>query len=207
MSNFLFKEEASESTSIDKVSKTKVWRILVIDDDDSVHQVTRLVLSDAIIENRTLDIVSVYSSKEARELLLQDDDFCMAFVDVVMETDDAGLNVVKYIRTDLGREDIRIVLRTGQPGYAPEEQVIKDYDINDYKTKTELTRSKLVTTIIASLRSYQQILSINQSRLGLQKIIVSAANLMEENSVKSFLATGRVDTISTGTLKLTLSLR
>ena len=107
-------------------------------------------------------------------------------LEVVMEADDAGLTVAKIMREDMKILEPRIILRTGQPGYAPEEQVIKDYDINDYKTKTELTRSKLVTTIIASLRSYQQILSINQSRLGLQKIIASSANLMEENSIKSF---------------------
>ena len=92
MSNFLFKEEASESTSIVKAKKAKVWRILVIDDDESVHHVTQLVLSDAIIENRSLEIVSAYSSKEAREILLKDNSFCMAFVDVVMETDHAGLD-------------------------------------------------------------------------------------------------------------------
>ncbi len=112
-----------------------------------------------------------------------------------MESDDAGLQVAKKMRDELGLEEPRIILRTGQPGYAPEESVIKEYDINDYKTKTELTRSKLVTTIIASLRSYQQILTINQSRKGLEKIIGSAANLLEEHSVKGFCE-GVVEQIS-----------
>ncbi|MCH8538889.1 MAG: EAL domain-containing protein, partial [Alkalimonas sp.] len=79
-----------------------------------------------------------------------------------------------------------IILRTGQPGYAPEESVIIEYDINDYKTKTELTRSKLVTTIIASIRSYQQIRTINQNRIGLQKIINAGANLLEQHSLHEF---------------------
>ena len=103
-----------------------------------------------------------------------------------METDDAGLHVVKYLREQLHSVEPRIILRTGQPGYAPEEKVIKTYDINDYKTKTELTRGKLMTTVIASIRSYQQLRTINQSRIGLQKIIQSAANLLEEHSVKGF---------------------
>ena len=131
MSNFLFKEETSESTLIEKVEKAKVWRILVIDDDESVHQVTRLVLSEAIIEHRALDIVSAYSSKEARKILLEDDSFCMAFVDVVMETDHAGLELVEWIRNILKNQAIRLILRTGQAGTAPEAKVIKEFDIND----------------------------------------------------------------------------
>ncbi len=87
---------------------------------------------------------------------------------------------------NLEMEEVRIVLRTGQPGYAPEESVIKEYDINDYKTKTELTRSKLVTSIISSIRSYQQIRTINQNRLGLQKIINAGANLLEQHSLHEF---------------------
>ena len=103
-----------------------------------------------------------------------------------METDNAGLQVVKRIRDELQLDELRIILRTGQPGYAPEESVIKEYDINDYKTKTELTRSKLVTTIISSIRSYQQIKTINQNRRGLQKIIKAGANLLEQHSLHEF---------------------
>jgi len=103
-----------------------------------------------------------------------------------METDDAGLNVVKHIREKLARQDIRIVLRTGQPGYAPEESVIKDYDINDYKTKTELTRRKLVTTVYAAIRSYQQIDTVTQNRIGLEKIIGAAVELLELHTVQEY---------------------
>ncbi|WP_158965495.1 EAL domain-containing protein [Paraglaciecola sp. L3A3] len=164
-----------------------VWNILVVDDDEEIHSVTRLALSDLIVADRSLHFIHVHSGTEALELIAEmRSSIAIILLDVVMESDDAGLIVARKMREELKILEPRIILRTGQPGYAPEEQVIKDYDINDYKTKTELTRSKLVTTIIASIRSYQQILSINQSRLGLQKIIASAANLMEEHSVKNF---------------------
>jgi diguanylate cyclase (GGDEF)-like protein len=166
---------------------TGVWNVLVVDDDEEIHSVTRLALSDLVVNEKSLHFIHAYSGVEALKIIENmGSSIAIILLDVVMESDDAGLNVARIMREDLRILEPRIVLRTGQPGYAPEEQVIKDYDINDYKTKTELTRSKLVTTIIASLRSYQQILTINQSRLGLQKIIVSAANLMEEHSVKSF---------------------
>lgn len=172
------------------------WNVLVVDDDEEIHSVTRLALSDLMLNGKNLTFHHAYSGKEALEFLKEHgSEIAVLLLDVVMETDDAGLQVAKKIREDLKLEEPRIILRTGQPGYAPEESVIKEYDINDYKTKTELTRSKLVTTIIASLRSYQQILTINQSRKGLEKIIGSAANLLEEHSVKGFCE-GVVEQIS-----------
>ena len=163
------------------------WNVLVVDDDKEIHSVTRLALSDLVLNDKKLHFYHAYSGEEAIQMIEKlGNKLAIILLDVVMETDDAGLNVAKVMRDDMKLMEPRIILRTGQPGYAPEESVIKEYDINDYKTKTELTRSKLVTTIISSLRSYQQILTINQSRQGLEKIIESAANLLEEHSVKGF---------------------
>lgn len=165
----------------------KQWNVLIVDDDEEIHTVTRLALSDLTVSDRTLNFLHAYSAKDAKAILCEmKQDIAIILLDVVMETDDAGFEVVKYIREDLQLPEPRIILRTGQPGYAPEEEVIKLYDINDYKTKTELTRAKLMTTMIASLRSYQQIMTISQNRKGLEKIIASSANLFEEHSVKGF---------------------
>ncbi len=177
--------EEDESTGNETVYGR--WNVLVVDDDEEIHSVTRLALSDLSLNGKKLYFHHAYSGQQALTIMEQlGQSLAIVLLDVVMETDDAGLLVARKMREELGLLEPRIILRTGQPGYAPEESVIKEYDINDYKTKTELTRSKLVTTIIASLRSYQQILTINQSRLGLEKIIESSANLLEEHSVKGF---------------------
>jgi response regulator RpfG family c-di-GMP phosphodiesterase len=185
MSNFLFKDESTEDTSSAK-PKNKVWRILVIDDDESVHQVTRLVLSDANIENRNLEIVSAYSSKQAREILIDDDTFCMAFVDVVMETDHAGLELVEWIRNDLKNQAIRLILRTGQAGSAPESKVIKEFDINDYKEKTDFTAGKMTTTVYASIRAYRDIITIKRSLDAFKQLIKATHDLLKINQFKPF---------------------
>jgi response regulator RpfG family c-di-GMP phosphodiesterase len=188
MSNFLFKEESTEELLFSGASKAKakVWRILVIDDDESVHQVTRLVLSDANIENRNLEIVSAYSSKEAQEILAEDNSFCMAFVDVVMETDHAGLELVEWIRNDLKNQAIRLVLRTGQAGTAPEAKVIKEFDINDYKEKTDFTAGKMTTTVYASIRAYRDIMTIQRSLDAFKKLITATHDLLKINQFKTF---------------------
>ncbi|NMH61471.1 bifunctional diguanylate cyclase/phosphodiesterase [Alteromonas ponticola] len=181
----VFLDEDSHSELDTKVYK--VWNILIVDDDEEIHTVTRLALSDLIVHDRKLNFLHAYSAEQAKAILNEyGREIAIILLDVVMETDDAGLHVVKFLREEMDLSEPRIILRTGQPGYAPEEHIIKAYDINDYKTKTELTRGKLLTAIISSIRSYQQILTINQSRLGLQKIISSASNLLEEHSVKGF---------------------
>ncbi len=165
---------------------TGEWHLLIVDDDEEIHTVTRLALTDLNVMGRRLVFHHAYSGREAVEFLKINRHIAVILLDVVMESDDAGLLVVQQIREQLGMEEVRIVVRTVQPEYAPEESVIKEYDINDYKTKTELTRSKLVTSIIASIRSYQQIRTINQNRLGLQKIINAGSNLLEQHSLHEF---------------------
>ncbi|WP_100658206.1 EAL domain-containing protein [Alteromonas flava] len=181
----IFKEE--DNNDEQTVENYRVWNILIVDDDEEIHTVTRLALSDLIVSDRKLNFLHAYTGQQAIEILGEyQREIAIILLDVVMETDDAGLNVVKHMREQMELVEPRIILRTGQPGYAPEEEVIKTYDINDYKTKTELTRGKLMTAVIASIRSYQQLRTINQSRIGLQKIIQSAAHLLEEHSVKGF---------------------
>ncbi len=182
---FLFLAE-DELNSQAQPQSSGEWHLLIVDDDEEIHTVTKLALYDLLVLDRTLVFHHAYSGKEALKFLANNPYIAVVLLDVVMESDDAGLKVVQQIREDLKLDEVRIVLRTGQPGYAPEESVIKEYDINDYKTKTELTRNKLVTTIISSIRSYQQIRTINQNRIGLQKIINAGANLLEQHSLHEF---------------------
>ena len=187
MSKFIFKEETEkELTPAKKPVAEKAWRILVVDDDESVHQITRLVLADAVIENRKLDIVSVYSKEEAQAVLKDDESFCMAFVDVVMETDHAGLELVEWIRKEKKNQAIRLILRTGQAGNAPEAKVIKEFDINDYKEKTDFTAGKMTTTVYASIRAYRDIMTIQRSLDAFKQLIKSTHDLLKINQFKPF---------------------
>jgi signal transduction histidine kinase len=132
--------------------------VLVVDDDETVIQVTRLVLSRFRFEGCALELICAYSGAEAIEILSQRDDIAIVLLDVVMESDSSGFEVVSFIRNQLNNYITRILLRTGQPGLAPERQVIHDYDINDYISKTEATTDRLNLAIINALRSYRDIL-------------------------------------------------
>jgi signal transduction histidine kinase len=160
------------------------WKVAVIDDDLAVHDGTRFALGDYQLNGHRLEILSAFSAKEGRELMQAHPDTAAVLLDVIMETDEAGLDLVQYIRNILKNETVRIILRTGQPGQAPERRVIVDYDINDYKAKTELTADKLFTSLTAALRSYQQLQRMVETRRGLEIIIDAASTLYDFKSMQ-----------------------
>jgi len=165
-------------------SSARKWKIAVIDDDQAVHEGTRFALSDYTLNGQGLEILSAYSAAEGRALMRQNPDVAAVLLDVIMETDIAGLDLVEYIRNEIRNETVRIILRTGQPGQAPERRVIVQYDINDYKAKTELTADKLFTSLTAALRSYQQLERMVQTRRGLEIIIDAASTLYDFRSMQ-----------------------
>ena len=173
----------------------RLWRVLIVDDDVDVHAVTRLALRNVSFKGRELELFSAYSGAEAFDTLRDTPDIALVLLDVVMETDDAGLILARRIREELDNAIVRVVLRTGQPGQAPEQRVIIEYDINDYKAKTELTTQKLFTTVISALRAYESLMMLERSRIGLGKILAGATNLYQVQSLREF-ASGVLNQVS-----------
>jgi DNA-binding MarR family transcriptional regulator/CheY-like chemotaxis protein len=142
------------------------WKILIVDDDPEVHEITKLALSDVTFEDKSLAFISAYSAQEARQLIQAHPDTAIVLLDVVMETENAGLHFIRYVREQLANPIVRIILRTGQPGQAPESAVAANYGIDDYKTKTELTSQKLFISVITALRAFStlmQMLKVSQN--------------------------------------------
>jgi CheY-like chemotaxis protein len=154
------------------------WRVLIVDDDADVHSTTTFALAGLEVQDRPLEFLHAYSGHEARALLAREPDIAVILLDVVMEQPEAGLHLVRHVRETLGMQDVRIILRTGQPGYTPEMEAIRDLDINDYRTKSELTRTKLYTTVAAAVRAYQQLHALGLGRAGLERIVHAGTELM-----------------------------
>jgi diguanylate cyclase len=178
--DLVFADEAGPALP---ASAGAAWRILVVDDDADVHSTTTFALKNVEMQGRPLEFLHAYSAREARAILERQPDIAVILLDVVMERPDAGLQLVRQIREELGMIEVRIILRTGQPGYAPEIEAIRGYDINDYRTKSELTRTKLYTAVAAAVRSYQQLRALDASRAGLERIVSAGASLMSLHGV------------------------
>ncbi len=169
-----------------EVPRVLPWTVLIVDDEPEVHAVTRLVLGNFRFADRPLRFLNAHNAAQAETLLRENHDVAVMLLDVVMETDRAGLDLVRTVRERLGNQFVRIVLRTGQPGQAPEQQVIANYDINDYKEKTELTAQKLATTMFAALRSYRDMRTIEANRRGLEKVVNASAYIFSHEHSQRF---------------------
>ncbi|TVZ40153.1 diguanylate cyclase (GGDEF)-like protein [Alteromonadaceae bacterium 2753L.S.0a.02] len=168
------------------VNKPSVWRILITDDEQDVHTATTFALRNTRILGRPIEFLHANSARETIEILKSHNDIAVIMLDVVMETPNAGLDLVAVIREELKVTDSRIILRTGQPNQAPEIEVIRDYDINDYKLKSELTQSKLYAALTTAVRSYKQIRMIEAGKQGLDMIVRSSADLLTKNGLNAF---------------------
>ncbi|MEE9397838.1 MAG: HD domain-containing phosphohydrolase [Methylococcales bacterium] len=184
MDKLIFKKEDDFVSSNDIVVP---WKILIVDDEDGIHQVTTLALKQFVFDERPLVFFHAYSAQQATEILNIHKDIALVLLDVVMESNHAGLKLIKVIRNDLKNSSIRIILRTGQPGQAPERQIIRDYDINDYKTKTELTSNKLFTLMYAALRAYRDIITLQKSKKGLKKLISASRGISSSRVLTEFI--------------------
>ena len=169
-----------------KKSTKSPWKILIVDDDPDVHEVTKIAVSGCVFENRSFELLHALSAQEARQILAEQKDIAVALVDVVMESDTAGLGLVSWIRSDLKNHFTRLILRTGQPGYAPQTDVIMKFDIDGYTEKAELSRTKLITAIITALRGYKLVMSLEVNRRKLKQLNEHFAAIVEKNALSEF---------------------
>lgn len=162
------------------------WKILIADDEPAVHETTLYSLKDQVIFGKGLEFYHAYSAGEAYEQLRDNPDIAVVFLDVVMETVDAGLKLVPQIRHKLKRHSLRIILRTGQPGYAPEEKVVSEYDINDYHNKSEMTFKRMMTALKTALRNYREVEQLLNAGHVLQRIIEGTEKLLACTQIETF---------------------
>ncbi|MDD3673928.1 putative bifunctional diguanylate cyclase/phosphodiesterase [Thauera propionica] len=162
------------------------WKVLIVDDDEDVHRATELALRGMLVEDRPVQLLHAHSGEAALQQVAQHEDLAVMLLDVVMESDNAGLKVVREVREALKRSALRVILRTGQPGYAPELETVRNYDINDYKTKSELTRVRLFTSLTASIRVYRQMRTHERMRQGLEGIVRASTELTKLHGMQRF---------------------
>jgi len=155
------------------INGEKHLKVLIVDDEPTVHDITALILKDFQYQGYKLHLISAYSGTEAREILASQGPFTLILLDVIMETDDAGLKIVDYIRNELNDSMVRIILRTGQPGSVPQHHIMRKYEIDDYKEKAELTSERFDAAVTASIRTYLTLRNLKKHQEGLLKVIDS----------------------------------
>lgn len=173
-------------TEIAAEGKNGHCNILIVDDEVDVHSVTKLTMKNFLFEDKSMRFFSAYSAADAKKLLLEKHRFSLILLDVVMETENAGLDLAEFIRIELQNRYTRIILRTGQPGIAPEHSVIRNFDIDGYKNKTELRKQDLESAFYTSLRAYRDICQLQKHREILEQVIDSIANISQVGDLFDF---------------------
>ncbi len=181
----LFDDDAEHAAIGPRSTASSAWRVLVADDDEGVRTVSNLVLTGHVVDGRPIELTCVGSAAEAREHLARTEDVAVAVLDVVMETENAGIDLARWIRAELSESHVRIVLRTGQPGTAPEAQVTSECNIHDYLSKSETTARRLVTCVTGAIRAWHDIRTIDAQRTGLRRALGAVAALFESATPES----------------------
>lgn len=174
-----------EQEDIPKKSASVPWKVVIVDDDPEVHNITQLSLENFKFEGKEIQFINLYSGTEAKQYFLENNDVALVLLDVVMESDDAGLKVADYLRKELKNTYTRIVLRTGQPGSAPEHSIFQHYDIDGYIAKTNMTINVLKQSMYIALRSYRDLLRIQNYQKGLEVVVSAITNLNQIDDVMS----------------------
>ena len=145
-------------------------QILIVDDEADIHSVTQLGLRGVRYKGRRCEFLSAYTGTEAVEMMAQNPNIAVVLLDVVMETDHAGLEACRQIREQLGNRFVRIILRTGQPGSSPEKETIDNYDIDGYLAKTEITSTRLYSSVRTALKAYDELVELERHKISLALI-------------------------------------
>jgi response regulator RpfG family c-di-GMP phosphodiesterase len=177
-------KKASEKDTNDMPAVNTDWKVLIVDDEEAIHNITKRVLKDLVFQEKNINFISAYSGAEAKKTIISNPNIALILLDIVMEKESSGLEVVKYIRDELKNTEVRIILRTAYPGSAPEKNVIIDYDISDYKDKTELFSQKLLTCVISALRSYKDLTTITELNRELENQVIESKKELEEANIK-----------------------
>jgi response regulator RpfG family c-di-GMP phosphodiesterase len=175
------------------LNEDEAWNVLIVDDEPEIHVLTKTVLKGVVFEDKPINFLSSYDAPGTKEILAGDTNIALVLMDVVMEEPHTGLDLVRHIREDLNNRLTRIILRTGQPGEAPERKIIAEYEINDYKEKIDLTSNRLFTSVVKSIRNYRDLKTIKdineeleKSREGLTRMLRTSSGLFGLRSLESF---------------------
>ena len=169
-------------------SSNNFWRVLIVDDDNFIHGMIKEINRNLQFEDRCIEFISAYNSEEAKKILSSDKHIALILIDIFLEEENSGLNLVKYIREVLKNSETRIVLMTGQGSMDLQEEVILNYDINGYESKPDLFSKKMNTVILSSLRSYRDITRIKNNKESMGKVVSSISKLYEKDALNDFLS-------------------
>ena len=158
-------------------SRAPAWRVLLVDPDAAVHAQARAALQGLTLFERPLELMHAHTDEQARALVLREDELALVILGATWEG--AGLELVDCIRHTAGLIDTRIVLCTEPPAQVPALDTLLRHDIDDYRTRAELTHDGLLATVVTNLRSYSRLCAAEHRSHGLERTLLHSRGLLK----------------------------
>jgi EAL domain-containing protein (putative c-di-GMP-specific phosphodiesterase class I)/GGDEF domain-containing protein len=166
--------------------RSHTYKVLSVEDDLDYQEALINALVTLNYDDKDVEILTANSAREAIKVIAKNPDISVILLDVIMEADDAGLRLVDTIRDGIGNDLVRIVLLTGQSGVAPVNDIMKNYDIDDYWSKPDLTHDHLQTIILSNLRTWHHLKDMKEARHGMQMLVESSQRLATKRDILAY---------------------
>ena len=140
------------------------WKLLIVDGNEKVHQMTKLALDNFVFGGKPLEILNAYSGAEAIQKIQNDPEIKVILLDIFMEEDSSGQNLAHVIRNDLQNSLVYIIVRTRASGKNRDAPVFYAYEVDESQHQTEQTFLRLTTSLIARLRAYRDLKHVVQQK-------------------------------------------
>ncbi|MEN3042676.1 MAG: response regulator [Fervidobacterium sp.] len=160
--------------------------VLIADDSKTVHNQITNAIKNVTVENKPIELESVYSYQEFKNVY-EPNKYALVITDLVMETEDSGINVINHIRHTVNDTKTRIILMTANPEKVPQELLIRDCDINSYIEKKSMNDFSLKLTVISLLKAYKDIVAFEKAINSIEHVIQSSKEMnLEELLIEVF---------------------
>ena len=174
------------------------WKVLFIDDEVDVVEVARLTLDGLRYRGQAVEVLWANSAKAALKLLTNDEEIAVAFVDVSMEKENSGLDLIRKIRDQNVAWRTRFILLTGQTSLAPEASSTVHYDLDGYLDKATLTSERLFAATYSGIRTYDLVSRLDKSRNSVLQAVTTLSELDAQNGVARTLRSVISELINVG---------
>lgn len=131
------------------------WKVLVIDDEKAIHDTTAMALKGLSFNGKSLSMLHAYSRDTAKKIIQKNLNIALILLDIALETQEAGFDLIHWIRKEQKNTCVQIVIHTGNSDIFIEQDIVETYDINDYLAKTDATFQRLQTLVKKSIRSFK----------------------------------------------------
>ncbi len=158
------------------------WSVLVVDDDPVVRHLTRENLRGVDVDGLPLEIDACENTDAARKLIAATE-YALIIMDVAIETEFAGLDLVEELKRSPGVGFTQVVVQSATPMTERSGRQAGMSGIADYWRKGEIAPLRMQVLVRGLVRAYATARSLHAEQLYLRKLLFQLPDIVLHVSV------------------------